>query len=80
MKTWGEEREEIGEARGREIGEARGKRLEAQEIVLRVLEARFGPLPPTVVERIRQTDDQSTLDALVVRAATAASVAETGLV
>ncbi len=76
MKTWGEEQEEIGEARGREIG----KRLEAQEIVLRVLEARFGPLPPPVAERVRQTDNQSTLDALVVRAATAASLAETGLV
>jgi hypothetical protein len=76
MKTWSQEREEIGEARGREIG----RQLEAQENLLRVLEARFGPVPAAVAERVRQSDDIQALEALVVRAATATTLAETGLV
>ncbi len=75
MKTWSEEREEIGEARGREIGAKR----KAQEYIIRFLEARFGPLPPTVAERIGQIDDQATLDALAVRVATASTLDKTGL-
>ncbi len=72
MKTWTEQQQGIGE----EIG----RKLKAQEDVLRVLEARFSPLPPTAVARIRQLDDEAALDALLVRIATAATLAETGLV
>jgi hypothetical protein len=46
---------------------------------LRVLEAKFGAVPPAVVERVRRMDDEAALDALLVRAATAQTLAETGL-
>lgn len=72
MKTWTEQQQEIGK---QEIG----KRVRAQEDVLRVLEARFGPVPLAVAERIRQIDDEAALDALLTRAAVAASLAEMGL-
>ena len=67
MKTWTEQQQEIG------------KRVKAQEDVLRVLEARFGPVPPAVAARLRQIDDEPALDALLTRAAVAASLAEMGL-
>ncbi len=84
MKTWTEQQQEIGEARGREIGEEIGKeigkRIEAQEAVLRVLAARFHTVPPAVAERVRHMDDVPALEALLGRVATAATLAETGLV
>lgn len=67
MKTWSEQQQEIGEAR------------EARQAVLRVLAARFGPVPPAVAARIAQMEDLAALEALLERAATAASLAETGL-
>ena len=72
MKTWTEQQQEIGEARG--------KRIEAQEAVLRVLAARFKEVPPAVAERVRHIDDIQALEALLTRAATAVTLAETGLV
>lgn len=71
METWTEQQQEIG----KEIG----AKLRAREDVLRVLEVRFGPVPPTVAARVRQIDDDATLDALLVRAVTAASLEELGL-
>lgn len=72
MKTWLEQHEEIGEARGAVHT--------AQEDILRVLEARLGPVPAPVKERVRQIKDKVELDALLIRVATAATLADTGLV
>ena len=63
MKTWLEQHEEIAAIR------------KAQEDVLRVLEARFGPVPPEVAARVRQVNDEAALGALLTRAATAPSLA-----
>jgi uncharacterized membrane protein YccC len=64
MKTWLEQHEELAAIR------------KAQEAVLRVLEARFGPVPPEVVARVREMNDEAALDALLTRAAIASSLAE----
>ncbi|GAC1453254.1 MAG: DUF4351 domain-containing protein [Ktedonobacterales bacterium] len=71
METWTEKQQEIG----KEIG----AKLRAQEDVLRVLEARLGPVPAAVAARVRQIDDEATLVGLLVRAATAMSLDEIGL-
>ncbi len=72
MKTWLEQHEEIGEARG-------AVRVK-QDDILRVLELRFRTVPAPVVERVRHLDDMAALDALLERAVTAATLADTGLV
>ena len=74
MKTWSEQQQELGKELGREIG----KMLKAQEDILRVLEAIFDPVPPAVAARVRAMDDEAALDALLVRVATATTLADTG--
>jgi hypothetical protein len=72
MKTWLEQHEEIGEAQGAV--------RKAQDDILRVLELRFGRVPPQVIERVRQLNSMAELDAMLERAVTAAVLADTGLV
>ncbi|MCK6590045.1 MAG: hypothetical protein L6Q76_20940, partial [Polyangiaceae bacterium] len=61
-----------GEARGRAEGEARGR----QDVLLGMLAARGLRVAKKAEERIRATIDKATLDGWVLRAITAASVAE----
>jgi hypothetical protein len=75
MKTWTEQQQEMGEARG----EARGKLGQAREDVLRVLEARLGPVSPAIAQRLEEMDDVAALRALLVRAATASTLEDIGL-
>jgi hypothetical protein len=59
------------------------KKRNAQDAVLRVLQARFGAVPPAVKERVEervcQSDDEVALEELLTLVATAPSLAETGL-
>jgi hypothetical protein len=68
MKTWSEQQQEIGEARG--------KLDEAREAVLRVLRARFGAVPPAQAARILALEDLAALEALLTQAATVAALAD----
>jgi hypothetical protein len=72
MKTWSEQQQEIGEARG----EARGALQEARAAVLRVLRARFGAVPPALAARIAAMEDLVALEALLTQAATVAALAD----
>lgn len=69
-RQWLEDIRAEGEARGRVEGEVEGLR-EALHAVVRV---RFGHVPPELAQRI-STVDHAALDALIVRAATATSLA-----
>jgi hypothetical protein len=75
MKTWLEQHEEFGYARGY----ARGLLLVRRESVLLVLGARIGHIPPEVAERVNQIDDHARLTALLERAFSATSLADLGL-
>jgi hypothetical protein len=71
MKTWSEQQQEIGAARGA----VRAK----QDDILRVIERRLGAVPAPVKERVRQIQDEAALDTLLDRVATASTLADTGL-
>jgi hypothetical protein len=72
MKTWSEQQQDIGEARGKALGALD----EARAAVLRVLRARFGAVPPELAARIQAMDDLAALEALLTRAATVAALAD----
>lgn len=76
----GEERgialgEERGIARGEERGIARGRMEERQALLRRLLEQRFGPIPPTLEARIAAADAEK-LSALLDRALVASTLAD----
>jgi len=84
IKTIFEEREAIGEARGKAIGEARGRAIgEARgraegktEMVLKILQARFHRVPKDVEKTIRHMTDSIALDSWAIHAATCQSMDE----
>jgi predicted transposase/invertase (TIGR01784 family) len=64
-----------GRAKGRVEGKAKGKAEGKCELVLRLLTARFGSLPPTIVARVRAATARE-LDRLALRLLDAKSLAE----
>ena len=79
-----EEGKELGLQRGKELGEelglGKGILQSRQEVLLRLLRAKFGTLPPAIVEQIEALGDVSRLDALLEKVLTARSLEEMGLV
>jgi predicted transposase YdaD len=65
---------------GKELGLQEGILQAKQEYILRLLRAKFGPLPPAVVEQIETLGDVTRLDALLEHVLTARSLEEMGLV
>jgi len=76
IKTIFEEREYIGEARGRVKGRAEGKAEGKAETILTVLRARFHRLPKETEKAIRQMTDPIALDSWAIQAATCQSIDE----
>lgn len=64
--TWGD--------RLREEGRHEGQRVAKRDALLSVLRARFAPVPEELVRRIGAIEALPALDALLVQAATAASL------
>lgn len=82
-KTWAEELIEEGMERGREEGREEGRergRLEAKrEMLLGLLQGKFGPLPTAVPVRVYGIEDASLLDEYGLRLLGANSLADVGL-
>lgn len=70
-----EEGEKRGIEKGEKRGEKRGIEKGQREVLLRQLERRFGPLPPSVHERVEQAKSPE-LERWVDRVLTAATLAE----
>ena len=62
-----------------EIGFAIGKIQGKQEVLLRMLQRKFGNLPESVTARIEAIKNEAQLDALLIRILDANSLEETGL-
>jgi predicted transposase YdaD len=70
---------ELGLQQGKELGLQQGILQAKQEDLLRLLRAKFGSLPPAVVEQIEALGDVTRLDALLERVLTAHSLEEMNL-
>ena len=55
------------------------KRQGMQEVLTRQLQAKFGPLPQEVVDRVQKIESEDELAELAERFVTASSLAELGL-
>jgi predicted transposase YdaD len=81
--TYFDELEERGRQKGREEGREEGReqgRDEGKrETLLRLLTAKFGPLPDAVVQRVSAIQSGSELDLYLERLLTARSLEELGL-
>lgn len=64
---------------GKELGLHQGIIQTKQEDVLRLLRAKFGTLPLTVVEKIEALRDVNRLDTLLEKVLTASSIEEMGI-
>jgi predicted transposase YdaD len=79
-KTIAEELIEEGKELGKEQGLQQGILQAKREDLRRLLRAKFGPLPPAVIERIETLADVNQLDTLLEHLLTAGSLEEMGLV
>jgi predicted transposase/invertase (TIGR01784 family) len=70
-----EEGEQIGEQRGQQIGEQRGLRM-ARRLVRVFLTARFGVLPPELIQQLEAVEDLERLEQLGSAAVSVESLAE----
>jgi len=68
-----------GRMEGRMEGRTEGRMEGQQRFLLKQLALKFGPLPSSVVARVRSLEEQSELDRLVEQILTAASLEELGL-
>jgi|GEM_PF-2591340 len=57
-----EEDKKIGRKEGEKIGEQRGEQSGKQDMLIRLLQARFPDLPEQILETIKQTENISQLD------------------
>jgi hypothetical protein len=65
---------------GKELGLEQGILQSRRDVLLRQMRAKFGPLPPALVEQIEAIGDVTQLDALLEKVLTAGHVEEMGLV
>jgi len=70
---------EEGEARGEARGQARGALQKSQEILLELLEEKFGSLSTQVHEQVQGIRDAARLSALIRRVLTARTLSDLGL-
>jgi len=75
LLDWWNGAQNEGWVKGREEGRAKGK----QQMLLRLLEKRFGRLPRKALRKVGALLADNELDALFDRALTAGSLAELGL-
>jgi uncharacterized protein DUF4351 len=69
-----QEGRQIGLQEGRQEGRQEGARAEAQKVILRVLDRRFGTVGPEVVPRLESIPELTVLEDLVAEAAVAPSI------
>ncbi|MBI2875629.1 MAG: DUF4351 domain-containing protein [Candidatus Tectomicrobia bacterium] len=78
-KTIAESLIEEGKELGKELGLQQGILQAKQEDILRLLRAKFGPLPPAIEEQIEALRDVNRLDALLEKILTVRSLEEMGI-
>ena len=77
--TWAEKLLLQGEEKGREQGLQAGRVKSKRESVLRVLTAKFSPLPDEITARVAKMESAEELDGCLDRIISATSLEETGL-
>ena len=70
---------EVGVREGIKEGEEKGKKEGKRDLVLHLLERRFGPLPPATVKRVRALTSTEELSRLAARVLDAPSLEDLGL-
>jgi hypothetical protein len=75
-----EEGKELGLQQGKELGLQQGTLQSRRDVLLRQMRAKFGPLPPAIVEQVEAIGDVNQLDGLLEKVLTADNVEEMGLV
>ena len=68
-----------GRKEGERLGERRGELRGRREVLLEVLDARFGEVPPATSARIKGTRNIDHLKAWLLRATTADTLADVGI-
>jgi predicted transposase YdaD len=74
-----EEGKELGLQQGKELGLQEGILQAKREDLLRLLRAKFGSIPPDMVEQIEALGDVNRLDALLEQVLTVRSLDEMGM-
>ena len=77
--TWAEKIEKKGRKEGRKEGREEGMLEGKRGALLRLLAAKFGPLPEEMISRVRAVQSLQELDAYLDRVLLAASLEEMGL-